>query len=411
MMVEFERTQWASGQGFFHSGRVRTGSREVRYVFDCGSFSPKALTREIEEFARRSPGECDLLYLSHFHEDHVNGLPELFLVTHFKNVIIPLVPPVDRLYVLAAAVAAGSFISTWYEDLIADPPSAIRELDPEVNVIEVEPPLDDDGEGSNSAFPGEDRPVSQREEEDPEESGSSEDPELSVGRRSVLSGRGSRGGVVGWLPVWEWQTMTTKFAGSRREGFLDALAGHMGVSRAALDALMATPAGVQNIVRSHKDELVDAYDSLFADLNLSSLVLYSGPAVEMKLPGHTHRTRTRVERGEIHAWEIEPGWFGTGDQSMGPWRCKEVTTFFGSRLARVGSAALPHHGARGSFSSAFLGLFGTNVPVLSASVGLATRYEHPHLDVLLKVSSNGNHVVITTDSESSRWTESGVSYF
>lgn len=66
------RTVYPVGQGSFYSevfflpeGRVFT------VVYDCGSFNTKELHREIDHSGIK---EIDLLVISHFHADHINGL-------------------------------------------------------------------------------------------------------------------------------------------------------------------------------------------------------------------------------------------------------------------------------------------------------------------------------------------------
>ena len=81
---------------------------------------------------------------------------------------------------------------------------------------------------------------------------------------------------------------------------------------------------------------------------------------------------------------------------------------FGPRLGRVGTLALPHHGSKESFNALLLTACDGYRPVCSASVAEVNGYGHPHMDVILKLSANGNHVVIVTERESSRWTEAGM---
>ncbi|QDO89499.1 MBL fold metallo-hydrolase [Ornithinimicrobium ciconiae] len=410
--VHYTRTQWAGGQGFFHSGDVQVGDRRVLYVYDCGALAPgqltgripDSLTREIAVFRERHGDEIDLLFVSHYHADHINGLPSLLQGAHLETAVIPLVPIAERLLVFAQALATALEITDWYRDVIADPASAIRDIADGVEIIGVEPSLaDPDEDPTEGQF---DPPVP----EDPPPGTASEDlsndVELRPGTRSVLEG--SDGHTT--VPLWEWDTMATTFALRKKDAFLDALAKELGISRAALDTQLDDPTGVRDLVTQHEQELEAAYSKTYPDVNLTSLLVYSGPATEVRSRGRTHRTRPVVERGELCAWGIHPGWLGTGDQSMGVTRCQEAVKHFGARLARVGSLALPHHGSDSDCHPSLLAAFGDHRPVCSASVGTYNTYGHPGRKVLMEVSSNGNHVVVVTEREASRWTEAGVSY-
>lgn len=400
--LHYSRTQWASGQGFFHSGTVRLGDRSVLYVYDCGSLDRVALTREISIFRDRHGDEIDLLFLSHFHADHVNGLPDLLAGTRVHTAVIPLVPIAERLFVFARALATDEPITDWYRDLIADPVSAIADISNGAEVVEVAPEVQEDDDDSLE-LPYE--PVAPADLT----TGTSADDfsdtaTLTPGARSVLTG--SNGTLS--TAIWEWDTMTTAFAAKRKESFLDTLATQLKITRADLNKRLSTRTGVVDLLTNHRTALEASYNSNFADLNLTSLLLYSGPAAEVPSEGMSYRARSVVERGELHAWDVRPGWLGTGDQRMGVRRCSETVQRFGARLGRVGALALPHHGARDSFHPALLAAFGDHRPVCSASVGAHNTYHHPNRRVIIDVSSNGNHVVVVTEQESSRWTESGV---
>ena len=399
--IEYARTQWAGGQGFFHSGTVTAGGGGALYVYDCGSLSPTTLSREIQEFQKRHGRVIDLLFLSHFHADHVNGLPELLRLTAVRTAVIPLVPTAERLYVLGSALSGEAPITDWYQRLIVDPTSAIREIGGDIDIVVVEPVTE-----------GEDDPSTYRDEppssEPPIDGAPGSDPSksvtLSAGKRSTLSE------ANGFQPIWEWGTMTTAFAKNATRAFLKNLANRLQVSVVELEILISTGSGVADLVANRSEELREAYRDSFPDLNLTSLIVYSGPAKEVLGPGRTYRSRSFVERGELHAWDARPGWLGTGDQRMGSRRCSAVEKHFGARLSRVGTLALPHHGSSGSYAQTLLSIFGGYRPICALSVGIDSIYGHPDRRVVIDVSSNGNHVVIVTEDESSRWTESGVFY-
>jgi hypothetical protein len=103
-----QRCQHAVGRGGFHTGTVYLRQdKNLNYVFDCGSLQHKALRRQISAYCRyRMP--VDVLFVSHFHDDHVNGL-DTFLASagRVENVVIPYLEAEDRALVVLGEMAAG----------------------------------------------------------------------------------------------------------------------------------------------------------------------------------------------------------------------------------------------------------------------------------------------------------------
>lgn len=68
------------GQGLFYSGIISDYETEsFVFVYDCGSRSEDwILNKEIDKFKKLLDRKTvDLLVISHFHDDHVNGIPYL----------------------------------------------------------------------------------------------------------------------------------------------------------------------------------------------------------------------------------------------------------------------------------------------------------------------------------------------
>jgi hypothetical protein len=88
------------GQGLFYSGRIYLPKSDFNFVYDCGTNSKKSyLTDEINSL---NNGKLDLLIISHFHKDHISGIPEL--LTKFKDiktVVLPYITEIERLIFLA----------------------------------------------------------------------------------------------------------------------------------------------------------------------------------------------------------------------------------------------------------------------------------------------------------------------
>ncbi|PPF87613.1 hypothetical protein C5C03_09695 [Clavibacter michiganensis] len=416
--IEFSRTQWASGQGFFHSGRVTIAGASFLYVYDCGSFDLSAMSREIDAFLNRYHAPIDVLFVSHFHYDHVSGLPYLLRAGVVRSLVLPLIPESDKVIALCHALASGVTPEAWYLRFLANPRLGIQELDPECEIYELQPQLpsddpddDDDASDVEDAHVDSDNLVYGDLLDAPPEGRSREEvheaPRFDRGESPSVVASSQAGAEV---PVWIFKPLLTSFAAKRTETFLSCLAKTLGVTPKKLSRMLASSSELEELVATRADDMIDAYLAVFPDLNLTSMLLYSGPSTHFSSQGVNYRSRSTVERGEVNAWSMRPAWLGTGDQKIGSRRSTEVAKFYGQLLGRVGTLALPHHGSSGSFHPRLMRYLDMSRIVSVVSVGATNGYGHPHSEVMRHVSSAGSHIVIVTDDEASRWTEAAVCY-
>lgn len=90
------------GQGAFYTGTIgQLSNQNLSMVYDCGAtFGKDPLNQEIGNFLYEIINrELSLLIISHFDEDHVNGLKKLLAgIDRIDTVVIPYVLPITRLY-------------------------------------------------------------------------------------------------------------------------------------------------------------------------------------------------------------------------------------------------------------------------------------------------------------------------
>ncbi len=126
------------GQGLFTSlsytptvgGSRRCG--RFKMIYDCGSGRsgriPKSLKRSIDELLKHDLGafnSVDVLVLSHFHWDHVSGLPILLSQVEVEEVLMPYFTPCERLSFLLTELPP---YLPWYIRFIADPVTFLLNL-------------------------------------------------------------------------------------------------------------------------------------------------------------------------------------------------------------------------------------------------------------------------------------------
>lgn len=96
------------GQGLFYTGQIRcTNEPNFNFVYDCGGTENTANSRSLtldtcikryKKYLNDKP--IDLLVISHFHNDHTNGIAQLLDKQTVKDVIIPFYTFEERLFIL-----------------------------------------------------------------------------------------------------------------------------------------------------------------------------------------------------------------------------------------------------------------------------------------------------------------------
>lgn len=413
--LQVNYTQWAVGAGFFHSQEYSVDdsaggvSAVLKVVYDCGSNRGKAVVeRELDEYISRHNKQVDVLFISHFDRDHVSGLPLMKSKgVVVKRVVAPLLDTDERLIAFAKAISpdnsdvlAGDDLE-FYERLVVDPQSLLSEVAEQVELVEPRTGPDDQQAQDDSLLP-----------EDADEGMDllfrrSPNQQLMQICANSTSSRGSG------QPVWEFRYHVLQRIRRQHTVFRNALAGELGITLSELSSLLNSPIEVQDLVSSRHTELRRAYDSLagMKSRNDTSLCLYSGPA---KAPGTYQTWRSRgqhvhVDRPEVGAWGILPGWLGTGDAPLaGTPEMNEFNRMFGSRKLHVGTLALPHHGSRHNYRDEIFNGF-TQPP--TCVVGADGLYGHPNHQVVLAAARFGSTFIPVTTKSASRMDEACTIFF
>ena len=133
------------GQGAFYCERFSADECgvPVNVVYDCGTVSGLNHLKKVVDREFKETDVIDALFISHLHEDHINGIPMLMARCQVKRVYLPLMSPTDlalmrldyetrnrphqhwdKLLSGDEAVAAESFVRM----MLDDPSNALREV-------------------------------------------------------------------------------------------------------------------------------------------------------------------------------------------------------------------------------------------------------------------------------------------
>ncbi len=90
---KMERIFFGVGQGAFYCERFE--EEKIQVIYDCGSFSVPKLISAIND-SLLDKNYVTILFISHFHLDHINGIPELIKKVNLKYIFFPYLTPEDR---------------------------------------------------------------------------------------------------------------------------------------------------------------------------------------------------------------------------------------------------------------------------------------------------------------------------
>jgi glyoxylase-like metal-dependent hydrolase (beta-lactamase superfamily II) len=348
------------GQGGFHTCTIRVGDSKFEYVYDCGSIQTRALAREMAAYSEEigAGRTIELLSISHLHHDHVSGLEDLLGNHDVDTILLPYLHPWERLVLVAEACAVGRLTEP-YLSLLEDPSRwfgrrgggrVVLVLGPGADgPPEVRPPRPMPADGVRKH----DKPVDLFPFRQATDRDVAENPGLTAESEVVRAGD-VLSVVVGHLVAWELVPYTHPEP-SALAPFAKLVAGVLGLPSLARAPgpryLTALKKALQN--KKRRAALGAAYRAINADMNLTSLCLYSGPAWT-PTQGMFHRY-SRTRRHWVNG-DLRPGWIGTGDTNLSdPARAAGFAKCLGPMFPHVGSVVVPHHGARNFFSITRLG--------------------------------------------------------
>jgi hypothetical protein len=379
--VKVTLTQHPVGQGGMASGMLERDGQTTRWVYDCGSNQSDALAREVRAMA--AGGTLDLLFLSHLDSDHVSGVDRLMTLTPPKEVILPLLSPLQRLIVVAKDAAEGRLTGDFVR--FAEDPAGWLAGRGAGTVTFV------DGNGDGPA--GGERPGPIFPFDAPSVKGRTKAwwtvPTSSRRGRGETEVRiAASGATLGITEPWGFDWLFAPYVHRPSAG---RLLHFQAVARRQFGKGVDVP----HMLAAAKSEegrakLRACYDAIWRDHNLVSMALYAGP---LHTPTWPERVARTIEdhwglRRDFERLPRELGWLATGDFQLAvDIRRHRFLDFYRAILPRVDVFVVPHHGAATSFDRITL------KDLSNLSVGIAAAgpngYGHPHIDVIDAVRRAG----------------------
>lgn len=320
--INFRRTFYPVGQGVFYIEEFNL-SKDSKFtiVYDCGSTTLKI--REIEkEIERVFPKghQIDILFISHFHADHINGINKLRKHCRIKEVIMPLINDKTEIIILQALNYLETN-DTIYNDLIENPEKFFSESNNgewRTTITRIAP-IDDEEEYRNNVLKS-----------------------------------GTERGIQG-LYKYNWVFIPYNY--KQKDGITDF--------QQQLNEKGLSIETIKNIIKNVKDEdykdtikkLKEIYEKMSKnkDLNKTSMILYSGPRKYNRnncyLTSYNLRYAYCLSPHCFAPHSLRSGCLYTGDINLNEDNMvKDINEKLDKVSQFIGTLQIPHHGSWYNFN-------------------------------------------------------------
>lgn len=346
------------GQGAFYreSFQFPGMNRKINVIYDCGSLPDFSIVKERirEDF---DPKEIvDAVFISHFDDDHCNGLPYLLNYCQVKNLFLPLITKDEKTLCQLAGLSQYGKKSIVYSFR-----NFLRRIVPNTRVFWVKP----EDETEENAFSGFDS-------------------------TNVSSGENvSRFIFDERSPAVDWKYVPFNFESkTRSKQFEKAICVGLNVGK--------MPDDILSNYNQYADAVKAAFKKVQGTVNSNSMVLFSG-IEDQKCKQHplNYSGANRLFRFEHRV----NGCLYTGDyEASGKRKWEHLKNAFANYWDYIGCFQIPHHGAQNGYNPDMAKLDVYNV----ICAGFDNKYGHPHSKVLKDLLCHHCNVQLVTEARGSQ---------
>ena len=367
-------------QFFNHIEYIPEGDDRINVVYDCGSLSGSNLLHKQIDDCFYHCKKIHALFLSHFDEDHVNGLE--YMLTHYQveHIFFPLLTEEDkaliRLQHLVNSVSADEH--TFWLRFALEPFEAVAQLK-----LNYRPTLHPVATEDEIVVFRDD--ISERYYQQVRiHIVNSGDNVFEIVRDSATKTHSIR--------KLEWLYIPFHFREKAKRDILkENLKESLGTCdpEELLDRLKNNPL--------YRADIKEAYSKIPGGFNTNSMVLFSG--IESEHFAHFFHHLKCPCIGACPS--IKPGALYMGDyDASGSQKWQQLQRAYEKYFPYIGCLQVPHHGSKHNFNFNLLDIELRQVYVISA--GLNNQFEHPDGDVVKQIILSGKCLSIVTENP---WSE------
>lgn len=358
------RTFHPIGQGAFYTERHNFKGIDFTIVYDCGSttLSQKKLDKKIKSSFPKDQ-QIDILFISHFHADHINGIETLAKHCKIKRVVMPYIDDEAK-----ALIMVNNLIDSNYSDtrIIDNPTDFFGDDIPIITINPTEINLNTDGIGLGNP----------------------------TAISSINSSTTIQSGTI-FTPItntdWFFIPFNYKHV-ERKNQFVSALAYY---------GLTLTQINTINKINKNKSDIIKAYNDVDGDLNINSMILFSGKNSEDNIQCFDHLHHFYFHR-HFHL-SFQCGCLYLGDIDLNePNIVADIVSKLRQLLPFIGTLQVPHHGSIHNFASAILQ---PKIYCAIFSYGTTNTYGHPSDRVIGDIIANNIYPHLVTEEQLSMITQ------
>lgn len=339
-----KRIFYPVGQGAFYA-ELFEGAQNFTFVYDCGGSNQGIIKREIDENFTENQ-VIDALFISHFHNDHINGLKHFLDYADVKKIFLPFLHNNKKIQLLIENIIYGKG-DNFINEVILNP---VEKLGSE-KVVFVKPYFSD-------------------KEQD------NEIVNIDNISNEIESGTKISKNNLDWIYVpYNFQY----------DNFSDRLAKELekeGINfENIVEKLKVDKKFIQNVYK----------DILKGKLNENSLVVYSGP----KNVSNTYNLL--MNQNKAYSVSDKAGCLYTGDFDAKNDTCRiNMKKALQEYWQYIGTVQIPHHGSNHNFHVDLAWENSTSV------ISTGFKYRHPSAKVIKQILKQGSVLYIVSDNEQTR---------
>lgn len=369
-------------QFFNHSDHGSESDNRINVVYDCGSLSGSNLLNKQIDNCFDYGEKIHALFLSHFDEDHVNGLEYLLRHTRVEHIFFPLLTKEDKALICLQHLVNSAFANedSFWLRFALEPLETIGQMEVDYTPM-LHPVRSEDESDENIEF--RDIPKSFRQHRHV---------------RIVRSGENvfelvcDTAKETHSIHKLDWLYIPFHF---REKAKRDILKENLKESLETSD-----PEKLLDLLKNnplYRADIKNAYSKIPGDFNSNSMTLFSGTKSE-------HSVQFLIPFKRPHRvcyFPIKPGTLYMGDyDASGSQKWKQLQKAYQEYIPHIGCLQVPHHGSKHNFNFRFFDNKSCQVYFISA--GLNNQYKHPDGEVVKQIMLSGKYLGIVTEQS---WSE------
>lgn len=374
------------GQGGFYSETLKSSNDEINVIYDCGGNNKTSIESYLKNYYPKDSYRIDAVFISHLHNDHINGLEYLLKNYYVKYLFLPQLTEGEILEILLYSIINFN-----------DIPAIVLQL------------LNQD-----LFFPGSETRIIRIEHENGESSINEQisEDDINIKKHKKENTTIRCGTKIHFEEKWVFIPFNPPITCSSKE-FCETIKKELDIKVFDLKELPYI------IKMKGVDKCKKVYDRYFQNNhNAYSMTLYSGLAKPHKYYDDCVYLIKRIMRNCLNCTDIDrclklqefcshlfhhcnreyincppnPNCLYMGDFDTKK-QMNNIAQFYGDYWKTTGTIQVPHHGSRDNYQPE---LYEYALKCF-ISVGERNRYHHPNIETLIGLEENNCQPVIVTE--------------